>query len=202
MDNEDGALAALIDRVHAERDAVAAVVRSFDASTETLLDWLSQLPGKVFVTGSGTSDAVAARMAHLFSVSGVPAVHLNPTEALHGGLGAIDRNDLVIGISRSGRSAEVVEAMRSAAARGIRTVALTCTAGSELTRIADLSQVVPLVVAGELNEAVAMGSSVAHAVWGDAIAAEMWRRSGRTMAEMIGDHPAGAVGELIVEEDA
>ncbi|XBS71262.1 SIS domain-containing protein [Acerihabitans sp. KWT182] len=92
----------------ADIQAVAAIKSLFDlpAFDETTA-LLAACKGKVLVTGSGTSGSVARRAAHLLSVSGTPAFFLSPGDGLHGGLGALTADDIILAFSKGGSSLEL-----------------------------------------------------------------------------------------------
>jgi D-arabinose 5-phosphate isomerase GutQ len=82
--------------------AVHSVTQSLDQNFVAVAEVLLACTGKVLITGSGTSGTIAMRAAHLFSVDGTPAFYLSPSDGLHGGLGVLQKNDLVIAISKGG----------------------------------------------------------------------------------------------------
>jgi D-arabinose 5-phosphate isomerase GutQ len=151
-------------------------------------------PGKVFVGGSGTSGAVARRMAHVLSVAGTPAVFLNPMDALHGASGAIGADDVVLLISNGGASTEVVESARIASAQGARIIAMTARPESELARLADHTVVVAVQGQADIGGVIATGITIAQSAYGDALAEVLMRARGYTWAQFMHTHPAGAVG--------
>ena len=90
------------ERIGIEAAAVQAVAAVFDDVTDQIIALLYECSGKVFVTGSGTSGTIARRMAHLFSVCGTPSVYIQPSDALHGTMGALREGDVLIGVKSSG----------------------------------------------------------------------------------------------------
>ena len=91
----------------------------------------------MLVTGSGTSGAVATRAAHLLSVCGTPAFFLPPADGLHGGLGVLQPNDLLLALSKGGSSDELNEFCRRAKSLCRGVVAVTAAPDSTLAAIAD-----------------------------------------------------------------
>ena len=177
----------------ATADVAEQLGPSFVAAVALLLD----CRGKVFVTGSGTSGAVARRMAHLLSVCGTPAVFIHPMDALHGSLGALTGEDVLIAISRGGRSAELNDFAGRALKRGVRVASLTADEDSALGRLADLSVQIAAAEDADPGAVIAMGSTLAVSAWGDALAVTLMRLRGHSWAEVLATHPAGAVGQLI-----
>src|SRR5690606_30155162 len=107
MPESESVLDAARDAVRREAAGVAAVADQLDETFLKAVELLADCTGKVFVVGSGTSGAIARRMAHLLSVSGTPSVFVHPMDALHGTMGAFAGNDILIGISRGGETAEI-----------------------------------------------------------------------------------------------
>ena len=188
-------LAAATERIELEAAAVRSVVGVFDDATGAIIEAMLHCTGKVFVTGSGTSGSIARRMAHLFSVSGTPSVFVQPSDALHGTMGALRGNDLLIAISKGGGSDEINNLSRRAQERGVKVIALTSDLSSELARSADYVQYFEVADEVDPGNVIAMGSTLMHAVWGDCLAVALMRMRGYTWSDVLFTHPLGAVGK-------
>ncbi len=193
--NSQPVLDAARDRIEREAEAVRAVLEVFDESTDAIIELLLSCPGKVFVTGSGTSGSIARRMAHLFSVSGTPSVFVQPSDALHGTMGALSAGDVLIAISKGGGSDEINDLARRAQERGVSVIALTSDPDSELARLADQVQIFEVPEDADPGNVIAMGSTLMHAVWGDCIAVVVMRMRGYSWSDVLFTHPLGAVGK-------
>jgi arabinose-5-phosphate isomerase len=141
-------------------------------------------------------------MAHLLSVSGTPSVFVHPMDALHGTMGAVVSGDLLITISRGGESDELNDLSRRVQQRGVPVIALTAAAGSTLGLLADLTAVVDAGPDVDPGGVIAMGSTLATAVWGDALATVLMQVRGYGWDEVLFTHPAGAVGRIVELPDA
>lgn len=181
-------------QIRAEARAVAHVATQIDDSFGECVELLAACTGKVVVIGSGTSGAIARRLAHLLSVCGTPAFYLSPLDGLHGSLGAVAAGDIVVAISKGGESAELVDFVRRAAARGASSVALTGAFGAPLAEAVDLAIRIDSAQADPGN-VIAMGSTLATAAWGDALAIALMQRKGYSWEAMLHTHPGGAVGK-------
>lgn len=188
-------LEALKERIEVEAAGVRSVSAAFDDNTTVIIQALLDCEGKVFVTGSGTSGSVARRMAHLFSVSGTPSLFLPPSDALHGTMGALRSGDLLIAISKGGGSDEINDLARRAQERGVRVIALTSNRSSELAALADYLQYFEVADEVDPGNVIAMGSTLMHAAWGDALAVVLMRMRGYSWSEVLFTHPLGAVGK-------
>lgn len=180
--------------VRNEGAAVSAVADQIDDTFIAVVDLLEHCEGKVFVTGAGTSGAVARRMAHLLAVCGTPSTFIHPMDALHGTMGALAPGDVLISISRGGESHEINEFSARAQRRDVKVVALTADPKSTLGRLADLTVTLTTVGDGDPGGVIAMGSTLVTAVWGDALANVLMRRRDYGWDQVLETHPAGAVG--------
>lgn len=179
--------------VHREAEAVEVVVDQIGPEFVEFAKEVLAVKGKVIVTGVGTSGTVAHRFAHLLSVTGTPAFYLSPVDGLHGSLGVVTEDDLVIAISKGGESSELNEMLKRSKDRGAATAALTSAAEGSLARVADHSVVIVSPDA-DLGGVVAMGSTLAHEAWGDALCMTLMRLSGYGWGKVLHSHPGGAVG--------
>jgi D-arabinose 5-phosphate isomerase GutQ len=188
-------LAAARDRVQHEVAAAEAVGTALDSTFVAAVRLVLAATGKVIAIGVGTSGPVARRMAHLLSTSGTPSLFLHPADALHGSLGAISAGDVVLAISKGGRSDELNEFAARAKRRGAALLVLTAAADSPLGQLADVTVVLPQTAEGDPGGVIAMGSSLAAAVWGDALAIVLMQSTGYGWDKVMDTHPSGAVGE-------
>jgi arabinose-5-phosphate isomerase len=182
------------DLIAAEADAVAVVAQQLDASFDAAVDLVKAVTGKVVVIGSGTSGAVARRMAHLLSVCGTPAFFLIAADGLHGTVGAVAGGDLVIAISKGGESAELSQFVQLATDRGAQSMALTANLASPLAQQVDLAVLIDSSAA-DPGGVIAMGSTLATAAWGDALAIALMKERGYGWESVLHSHPGGAVGK-------
>lgn len=183
------------DLVRRESDTVGAIsdLVGNEAFIE-VVDLLLATTGKVITSGSGTSGTVARRTAHLLSVCGTPGLYLNPTDALHGSLGAIAPGDVVIAVSKGGGTGELTDFASRAQTRGAKVIAMTCRDDSALVELADITVLIP---AGDSDpgNAMAMGSTFAMGSWADALCISLMALRGYTWEEFLFTHPGGRVGE-------
>lgn len=185
-----------------EREA-AAVASLADQLNESLADvarMMLDCRGHILVAGSGTSHAVAQRMAHLLACCGTPALCINAADALHGGAGAITANDVVFVISKGGRSDEINRFVEITRGRGARAIALTEKPDSPLGRMVDLVYHVIAPPDVDPYGMIATGSSLTNAAACDALCVVLLELSGYSREQFGETHPGGAVGEKIKDE--
>lgn len=196
----DSPLAATIDAarafVTAEGEAVLDIVEQLDETFVRVASLILRSTGKVVMTGAGTSGFIARRTAHLLSVSGTPAFFLNPTDGLHGSMGALRGDDVMIALSKGGTSSEVNDLVERVRAEGVRVVALTCAPEGPLAQLADIPVVLRPYPAADPGGLIAMGSTLSHSAWLDALAVVLMRARQFSWAKVHYIHPGGAVGRL------
>ena len=194
MTDQEGILRVARERIAHEAAGMAALRDELDDSTVTAIRLLLGCQGKVFVSGSGTSGTIARRMAHIFAVTGTPSIFLPAMDALHGTLGAVTQGDVVIVISKGGGSSEINDLVIRAKERGAAVIALTVSRDTPLTERADLTIVAGGTADLDLGGMIAMGSTLVHAAWGDAVATVLMQARGYSWGAVHHTHPGGAVG--------
>lgn len=196
MSDDDNRLAALAGAVLSRESAtLAALLGTVESSVVAVARQMIDVSGKVVTTGSGTSGIMAERLAHLLSVCGTPAVYLPAMDALHGGMGAITSADLVIAISKTGKSQELTNLVERLARRDIDVVAVTESPDSPFAVAAGSVAVLPPTSAdADPGDMIAMASTLAVGAWGDAVAVVTMSMRGHTIGDVIDSHPAGGVG--------
>lgn len=153
--------------------------------------------GHVIVSGSGTSSAVARRLAHLLTVVGVPAFFLASGDAVHGGSATVTDRDALIAISKGGASDELNVLATVARAAGAPVIAMTQLPDSPLARLANHVLCYRSPDALDPGGHIAVGSSVYAAVIGDALCSAIVDLAGVDESRLLAIHPGGAVGKLL-----
>lgn len=189
-------------------ELAARVVRRESAAIADLAERLpSELPraarlmlechGHVIVSGSGTSHAVALRFAHLLSCCGTPALFLHPGDSQHGAAGALRPEDVWIGLSKGGETAEVCFLAGIAKKRGATVIAITEKPASTLGRLADVILEVSPPEDVDPYGMIATGSSLFNAALTDALCVALLEMRGYTVDRFGETHPGGAVGHKL-----
>ncbi|MBP2266376.1 arabinose-5-phosphate isomerase [Pseudarthrobacter sp. PvP004] len=184
--------------IAAESRAVLEVADQLDETFVRVASLLLDGEGKVILTGAGTSGFIARRAAHLLSVSGTPAFYMNPTDGLHGSMGAVRKNDVMIALSKGGSSGEVNELAERVQGEGVIVVALTFSPDSRLHQLADIPVVLRPYLPADPGGLIAMGSTLAHSAWLDAMALVLMRARQYSWSRVHYTHPGGAVGSRTV----
>lgn len=180
---------------------IEALKRTRDTLDDTylqILDLCTQCSGKVIVTGMGKPGHIAAKLAATFASLGTPAFRLHPAEALHGDLGMISDNDVVLAISFSGESDEIVRILPNIKMIGAKIVGITGNPNSTLAQTADIVQILP-----KFEEACYLGlaptsSTTAVLCYGDSLAVVASGIYGFKAEDFGKFHPAGSLGKKLV----
>jgi arabinose-5-phosphate isomerase len=178
---------------HVVREVQAAAAR-FDGA-QPALERLLAVRGRVVVTGLGKSGLVGAKLAATLASTGTPAFFVHAADALHGDAGMVGPDDLLLAISKSGTTAEVVRFAEVVAARGVEVLAMTgCGGGSPLGRLA--SAVIDVGVGCEADpfDLVPTTSTTVTLVVGDALAVALMVARGFGPGDFHQHHPGGALG--------
>ena len=180
---------------------IAALEKTRDALDDTylqILDLITKCEGKVIVTGMGKPGHIAAKLAATFASLGTPAFRIHPAEAMHGDLGMISANDVVIAISFSGESDEIVRILPNIKMIGAKLIGITGNPNSTLALTSDLVQVLP-----KFDEACYLGlaptsSTTAALCYGDSLAVVASRIYGFKDTDFGKFHPAGSLGKKLI----
>jgi len=188
--------------LRAEAEAVMRAAEALDASFSRAVRLVEGCTGSVVVTGIGKAGLVARKISATLASTGTPSHFLHPAEALHGDLGALRRDDVVLALSQSGETEEITRLLPHIAARGIRIVALTGRPESTLGRAADVVVATgPVREAGTLGLAPSTSTSLMLAL-GDALALVTSSLRRFTPEDFAARHPGGSLGRqlMLVEE--
>ena len=180
-----------------EADAIAALAERLDKRFAEAVELLFACQGRVVVTGLGKSGLIGRKIAATFSSTGTPSVFLHAADALHGDLGVLTPNDVLLAISSSGETEELVALLEALKRLGIRLVTLTAKPRSTLAAASDI--VLDIAVKEEacsLNLAPTASTTAALAV-GDALAIALLERRGFREDDFAALHPAGGLGKKL-----
>ena len=183
--------------VRAEATAVAAVADGLDRSFVDAARLIAGCPGAILTTGSGTSGTIARRLAHLLATCGMHAFFAHPADALHGPSAAVAPGDVLIALSKAGKSAEINNFARVARERGGKVISLTWKPASELGGLSDVVLVLPAAVDAEGEGVLPFGSTLTAGALCDALCLAAKNLRGFDLATLTQTHPSGATAELV-----
>jgi len=183
--------------IRAEGEAVVGVADQLDESFVEMVRLVSDCKGRILITGAGTSGTIARRTAHLLSTCGMPAFFMHAADALHGPSAAIAPGDVLIALSKAGKSGEINQLADVARQRGGKVISWTWEPESELARLSDVVVVIRPDPKGEGEGVLPFGSSLANGAVSDALVLVAKRLRSFDLAQLAQTHPSGATGELV-----
>ncbi len=181
-----------------EAAAVSALVDRVDESFVRACRYMLDCRGRIVVSGMGKSGHIGSKIAATLASTGSPAFFVHPGEASHGDLGMITRDDVVLAMSNSGETAELLTIVPLIKRLGVPLIAMTGNPRSTLAREADVHLDV-----GVAKEACPLGlaptsSTTATLAMGDALAVAMLETRGFTQDDFAMSHPGGALGRRLL----
>ncbi len=180
-----------------EAQAIEGLLERLDEGFDRAVELFFQCKGRVVVTGMGKSGLIGRKIAATFSSIGTPSLFLNPAEAQHGDLGMIVRDDVLLAISYSGESDEVVQLLENTKRLGVKLVTMTANCRSTLAAASEA--VLDISVKEEacsLNLAPT-ASTTATLAMGDALAIALLERRKFSPEDFAALHPAGGLGKKL-----
>jgi D-arabinose 5-phosphate isomerase GutQ len=175
--------------------AISSLMDSIHYSEiQSIIRILIDCKGKIFVTGCGTSAAAAKKIVHTLCCVGCPSVFINPSDAVHGGMGVLQKEDIIIFLSKGGKTRELYEMLDQAASL---TSAVIFVTENENTEFAQKSKyVLKIKVDQEADEhnILATASTIAVIAIFDAISITISKLKGFDTSEFYKIHPGGEVG--------
>jgi len=175
----------------------AQLDKSFDAAVETIITALKQR-GKIVIVGIGKSGNVGAKIAATLTSTGTTAVVLNSVDALHGDVGILNDGDVVLALSYSGESDELLNLLPALKRFSVKIIALTGNLKSSLARHSDLSLNVKVPKEACPFNLAPTSSTTAMLVLGDALAMAVLQARGFKQKDFAKYHPSGAIGRAML----
>ncbi|MDD2310644.1 MAG: KpsF/GutQ family sugar-phosphate isomerase [Desulfuromonadaceae bacterium] len=184
--------------IRVEAEALSAMAERIDVSFERAVDLILRSPGRVIVSGMGKSGLVGQKIASTMASTGTPAFFLHPAEGIHGDLGMIMKGDIVIAISNSGETEEILKILPSIKRLGAHMVGMSGNPASNLARSCDVFLDVSVA-----EEACPLGlaptaSTTATLAMGDALAVALLVSRGFKAEDFAIFHPGGALGKKLI----
>jgi arabinose-5-phosphate isomerase len=184
--------------IRAEADAVAQLSGRLNGHFARAVEMVLACPGRVVVTGMGKPGFIAQKISATFASTGTPSLYLHPAEALHGDLGRLVPGDLVLALSNSGETDEILRLMPSLRRLGAPIIAMTSGPRNSLADQADV-----VLEIGPVPEACPLGlaptaSTVALLAMGDALAMAVQHRRGFSPEQFASLHPGGTLGRQLL----
>lgn len=186
-----------------EAEAVLEQVERIDEHFKAAVEMIMACPGRTVITGMGKSGIIGRKMAATLASTGTPSFYLHPAEGIHGDLGMVTEGDVVIALSNSGETGEVLHILPSLRRIGAKLIAMVGNPNSTLARNSDI-----VLNVGVTREACPLGlaptsSTTAALAYGDALALALLSKRKFTASQFAVFHPGGSLGRklLLTVED-
>jgi arabinose-5-phosphate isomerase len=181
-----------------ERDALSKLISRIDAGFGRAVNAMYRIKGRVIVTGMGKPGFIAQKISATLSSTGTPSLYLHPAEALHGDLGRVTKDDLILALSNSGETEEIVKFLPMVKKIGARLVAMTGNPKSTLAKFSDHT-----IDVSVRREACPLGlapttSTTAMLAMGDALAVALLDKKGFKEKDFAFYHPGGILGKRLL----
>ena len=183
--------------IREESEALITLLESIDDVDSIFLDYLINSKGNIIISGIGKSFSVGIKLAGTFASLGLSAVSIPATDMMHGNIGMIKNNDIVILISNSGETREVVELAKYLKIMNLGIVlSITGNVDSTIAKLSTLSKEIKVKEAGPFS-VVPTSSTTAVMAYGDALATAYAYAKKITLSSFIKCHPSGSIGNLL-----
>ena len=184
--------------IKVERDALSQLISRIDHNFKKACALILKSKGRVVVTGMGKPGFIAQKISATLSSTGTPSLFLHPAEALHGDLGRVMKNDVVIAFSSSGQTEEILKLLPVIQKIGAKLIAVTGNVRSPLAQFSDVALDVSVKKeACPLNLAPTASTTVMLAL-GDALALTLSEKKGFKEADFAFYHPGGNIGKKLL----
>ena len=181
-----------------ESKAIAKLAGKLDKSFNKIIDMLAKSNGRIIITGMGKPGFIAQKMSATISSTGTPSLFLHPAEAIHGDLGRVTRDDIIIAFSNSGETEEVIKLIPILKKIGTKLVAITGNVKSTLAKNSNF-----VIDSSVQNEACPMGlapttSTTAMLALADAVSVALLEKKKFKPQDFALYHPGGALGKRLL----
>lgn len=178
----------------------------FDAvdlsQAQKVLDKLASCRGVIIFSGVGKSGHIAEKISNTFVSTGTRSFFLNPANALHGDLGFVSSEDIVVCLSKSGGTQELVHLLPHIHHKGASTIAVVSTPNSKLSKMCEVSMVLPIQKEICPYDLAPTTSSAAQLIFGDCLAVALMQKKNFSLADFAANHPSGLLGRKITAKVA
>ena len=184
--------------VERETEALFKLGETIDDSWSQAVEIIRDCKGKLVISGLGKSGDISKKIASSFTSTGTPSVFLHPTEASHGALGLIDSRDVLLVLSASGKTSELLETVKYAQQEDISIILITKNPSSFLGQLADIVLEMPNVPEACINGLAPTTSTTCQLVIGDALVVAVMSLRNFSAEDFKKFHPGGNLGTLLI----
>jgi arabinose-5-phosphate isomerase len=185
-----------------EAAAILALIPRLDGSFDRAVELLKNCRGRVILTGMGKSGIICRKIAATLASTGTPAFFLHPAEAIHGDLGVVQSDDVVVALSNGGETGEILRVLETIRRLGARLIAITGAPASTLAQAADIALDCSVTEEACPLNLVPTASTTAALAIGDALAMTLAVEKGFRQEDFASLHPGGKLGKRLMRVEA
>jgi len=183
--------------IRIEAEAVANLAEAIDEQFVQAVDTMYQCKGRVVLTGMGKSGLIARKIVATLNSTGTPSIYLHPTDALHGDLGMVRGEDVVILISKSGESEEIINLLPMFKRLGVKLIAMCGNKNSRLAKECDIYISIRVKEEACPYDLAPTASTTATLAMGDALSVALLHKRNFTQEDFAMLHPGGSLGKRL-----
>jgi arabinose-5-phosphate isomerase len=184
--------------IRIEAEAIAALESRINGNFASAVDLIFNAKGRVVLTGMGKSGIIARKIAATMNSTGTPSAFMHPSDAVHGDLGMVTHEDIVICISKSGDTAELRQLLPSIRQLGVKIIAITGNSNSLLSKQSDIVLDISVKEEACPYDLAPTSSTTAALVMGDALAITLLQKRNFTQEDFAMFHPGGTLGKRLL----
>lgn len=184
--------------LRSESGSIAALSDNLPEHCQHVVEMLFRCEGRVIVTGMGKMSAIARKTAATFSSVGTPAIFLHPSEALHGDLGIVTSSDILLALSNSGETRDMLEIIPFMKRQSVPVISITGSSTNALAEVSDLN--LPTGVTSEADDVTdaPTNSTTTTLALCDSLAIALVHLKGFTAEQFAANHPGGKIGRKLL----
>ena len=180
-----------------ESMALSKLSKSLDKEFVKAVELISNLNGKIIISGVGKSGNIAGKIAASFTSTGIPSIYLNPVDASHGDMGIVEKNDVLIILSNSGESHELTDLINFCKKKNIKIISITSISKSLLSKNSDINLILPSHTEADKLQTIPTTSTTMSLALGDALCCavlSLRKFDKKSFSEL---HPGGKIGKKL-----
>jgi len=185
-----------------EAAAILALIARLDRKFERAVELLRCCRGRVILTGMGKSGIICQKIAATLACTGTPAHFLHPAEAIHGDLGVVQSDDVVVAVSYSGETDEILRLLEAIRRLGVKLIAICGAPNSVLAQAADVTLDCSVIEEACPMNLVPTASTTAALAFGDALAMTLLVEKGFRQEDFANLHPGGRLGKRLMKVES
>lgn len=183
--------------IEQQSEAIAGLAPQLSNDFESVINWIHEGKGRVVLTGIGKSAIIGMKISATLNSTGTKSIFMHGADAIHGDIGMIDKDDIVLCLSKSGTSAEIKTLVQLLKKRENKLIGMTANSSSYLAQNADAILHIGIPKEADPNNLAPTTSTTAQLVMGDALAICLMELSGFKAEDFAQSHPGGALGKAL-----